>query len=343
MRVPSGLRIDNPADPLLRSIVVYWGTTSANGNALGTTLVCADLDNHPTAVGDTIKILSGGAWGQGRAIAVHAAGGILSVTNPFTNAAGAAQQILGGVTFVILSTGGGSGIAPGPPPPSVGLWMFGVCDPAMAASTTAITCPNLAGMTDDLFNDDFYMEVIRNDDNPGVAPEHEIRLITDYVGATGDFVTDAFSANVEADDQVAIIHHSLIGPQLNLISTLVRAIFDLVNASLITTETGGTITTDGTEQDIYINNAPASVFEPLNVQLDCTNMIAGDVIVLRTYYRITDGGNLREKDEVTLNGAQDPDLKNINLEPNRFGVQVTIERTAGGDRAYDWAVIYRGV
>jgi hypothetical protein len=344
LRVPqSGIRIDEGSFPLLQAEIVYMGTTSGNGNALGTTLVCADLDNHPTYAGsgNRVKILTNGAWGQDREIMTHAAGGILTVAQPFTDNTGAAQQILASTLFVILSSTGGGGGA-GPVSPGIGLWMLGVCDPGMAGSTTTVVCPNLAGFPDYIFNDDFYMEVLRNTDNPGVAPEHEIQLITNYVGATGTFTTNAFSANVEADDFVAIIHHSLVGPQLNLISTLTRAIFDIVNASLVTTETGGTITTDGTEQDVYINNAPAGVFEPLKVQIDCTLMQAGDTIVLREKYRITPGGAFVKKDEVTLVGVQDPELKNIELEPNRFGVEVTIQRTAGGDRDYPWAVFYRG-
>jgi hypothetical protein len=348
MRIPqSGLKIDSPAFPLLQASVAYWGVTSGVGNALGTTLVCADLDNHPTYVGNTIKILSGGAWGQDRPIRAHAAGGILTVANPFTNAAGAAQQIAPNTLFVILSNLGGSGVSPGPPSPSVGLWMFGICDPGMAGSTTTIVCPNLAGLPDDIFNDDFYMEILRNDNNVGLPPEHEIQLITGYVGGSGTFTTDAFSANVEADDLVAIIHHSLIGPELNVISSLIRAVFDIVNASLVTTETGGTLTADGTEQDVYINNAPPNVYEPRRVKIDLDNMAVGDTVVVRLYDRIVPGGGLQQVDEITFNGP-DGGLPNnnkaiyVDLSENRYGVQVTLEQTAGVNRDYDWEAIYRG-
>jgi len=225
--------------------------------------------------------------------------------------------------------------------PSVGLWMFGICDPAMVASDNTLLISNLAGLPVDIFNDDFYIEVIRNSNNVGLPPEHEIRLVTDYA-IDGTFTTDPFSANVEAGDYIAVMHHSLVGPELNVLSTLIRAIFDIVNASLVTTETGGTLTTDGNEQDLYINNAPAGVFEPLLLQLDCTNMQAGDTIVIRVYYRIIPGGNLIKKDETSFSDAQDPPLKNVAIEPNRYGIQVTIQRTVGGDRAYDWEAIYRG-
>lgn len=300
--------------------------------------------------------------------------------------------------------------------PSVGLSMFGVCDAAMVGSTTVIVTNNLVGLPDDIFNDEFYMQVILNANAPGTAPEGEIRRITNFVGATQTFTTDAFSANVEAGDLVLILHESLIATEQPVRGTLDTSsqtvpadstrtegndyfkglllmptegaarfqprpirqyigatgvfvldepfsvapglvdyiilsaaypvqrlidIFNIVNALLLLTETGGTLTADGTEQTIYINNAPAGVFEPVKVQVDCTNMAAGDVTVLRSYFRVAAGGNLIKKDEVTLNGAQDPALKNVELEPNRYGVQVTLEQTAGTNRDYDWAVFYR--
>jgi len=122
---------------------------------------------------------------------------------------------------------------------------------------------------------------------------------------------------------------------------LITPIFDIVNAILTLTETGGTLTTDGTEQDIYINNAPAGVFSPKIIQLDFTNQTAGETVVIREYYRISSVGALIKKDEVTFAGVQDPLLRNVTLEPNRFGIQVTIEKTAGTNRAYPWEAIYK--
>lgn len=322
--------------------VVFEGVATAAGAATGTTLVSAMLAAYPSLAGRLVQIMSGQAIYCERAIATHPAGGnTITVTDPFTDNAGAVVQIPAGTWFCIKELGGG-GAAPGPPPPSVGLWMLGVCDAGMAASTTVLTMSNLAGMPDDIFNDDFYAEIIRNSDNPGAAPEHEIQLVTNYVSATGAFTCNAFSANVEAGDFVAIIHHSLVGPQLNLISSLVRAIFDIVNASLVTTETGGTLTTTGALQDLYINNAPAGVFEPLKVQIDLTPMLAADTIVLQESYRIETGGGFILKDTLTFAGVQASPLKNIELEPNRYGIQITIQRTAGADHPYAWAVFYRG-
>ncbi|GAJ17386.1 unnamed protein product, partial [marine sediment metagenome] len=75
-------------------------------------------------------------------------------------------------------------------------------------------------------------------------------------------------------------------------------IFDLVTAIFTLTETGGTITTDGTEQDIYINETPLGVFNPRKFQIDLTNMVAADTIRLRLYYRINATGDKHKKDEL---------------------------------------------
>ncbi len=105
--------------------------------------------------------------------------------------------------------------------PGVGLWMLGRCDAAMAASLTVITTDNLgASLPDDVFNNEFWMQVIHNANAVGVAPEAEIRRITDFVGATQAFTVDAFTANVEADDLVAIFHESVLPSEILARGTL---------------------------------------------------------------------------------------------------------------------------
>jgi hypothetical protein len=394
--------------------------------------------------------------------------------------------------------------------PSVGLWMFGVCDPAMVGSQTVIVTNNLTGLPDDIFNGQFWMQVILNHNAHGVAPEGEFRRITNFVAATQTFTVDAFSANVEANDLVCIFHESLLGHQILGVGTLTASsatvpadnartegddywrgcmlmptegacafqprlivdytgatgvftldpsnpftaapglvdyvilkgqiqpsydaiafgtldtssttvpadstraglyawenndyfkgcllmpvagncrfqprpirgyvaatgvftldepfsqapgnvdyvilrsaypvqrlldIFNAVNAMLTLTETGGTLTADGTEQNLYINNLPAGEFDPRVVFVDLDNMAAGDTTVFRVYYRLNAGGGLQLYDYIQYNGA-DGGLPNgrklisIALLPNRFGVQVTLQQTAGVNKAYDWDVHY---
>lgn len=224
MKLPGGLYVDNPAWPLLQAHISYQGITTAAGNVLGTTLVdalCSTAGQQPSYVGLAIKILDGPSAGQVRVIAIHTlATGTITVAQPWTNPAGAVQQIAASTRFVILSISGGGG-APAPPlAPSIGLWMFGVCDPGMAASLNTLVMPNLAGFPNDIFNTEFWVQVIHNFNNPGVAPEREIRRITDYVGATGTFTTDAFTVNVEANDLVAVFHESIMGIEILGFGTL---------------------------------------------------------------------------------------------------------------------------
>ncbi len=106
------------------------------------------------------------------------------------------------------------------------------------------------------------------------------------------------------------------------------------------TETGGTLTTDGTEQTLYVNETPAGVFRPLIVKIDFTAHTATETLVVRTYYRIVDGGAYVQQDEAEYIGVIDPLLLNIALEPNRYGVRVSVEKTAGTNRAYPWEAVY---
>ncbi len=221
MKVPSGLRIDSPSWPLLQAHISYWGIADAVGSVFGTTVVCGDLANEPSYIGLAAKLLDGDAAGQVRVIAAHVAGtNTLTVANAFTDNAGAVVQVVAGTRFVILSIAGG-GAAPAPVvAPSIGLWMFGECAPGMAASLNTLVMPNLAGFPDDIFNNEFWIQVIHNADVPGTAPERQIRRVTDYVGASGTFTVDPFLNNVEANDLVAVFHESIMGIEVLGFGTL---------------------------------------------------------------------------------------------------------------------------
>ncbi len=142
------------------------------------------------------------------------------------------------------------------------------------------------------------------------------------------------------DDTTLLANVAIIDAVVDATAEDVEAIRAVTDAEAILEETGGSLTTDGTEQDIYINNAPAGVFRPICVKIDFTNQTATETIVLKTYYRIADGGNLIQQDVVTYAGVPTVPLINIELEPNRFGIQVTMEKTAGTNRAYPWTAFY---
>lgn len=112
------------------------------------------------------------------------------------------------------------------------------------------------------------------------------------------------------------------------------------SATGVLTEAGGSLTTDGNEQNLYINESPAGVFVPRILKINTTNHTAAETIVIREYYRTVSGGAYLEHDEVTYAGAITEDEITVHLDPNRFGIKVTIEKTAGNNKAYVWEVFY---
>jgi len=126
-----------------------------------------------------------------------------------------------------------------------------------------------------------------------------------------------------------------------LIESILEYVVNIYTSIMTLTETGGTLTADGTEQDVYINNAPAGLYTPIECLIDFTNHGAGETVVVRTYYRIASGGNLIKVSEDTYAAVQDPALIRVPLYNNRYGAKVTMEKTAGVNQAYDWEVIYK--
>jgi len=118
---------------------------------------------------------------------------------------------------------------------------------------------------------------------------------------------------------------------------------ELLNSTLVLTETGGTVTTTGpgTEDVVYINDDPQGEYKPEKVVIDFSNQTVDETVVARLYYRIKEGGAYIKEDSETFIGVQDPALINIELEPNRFGIKVTIERSAGAAKVYDWEAHYK--
>jgi hypothetical protein len=121
-------------------------------------------------------------------------------------------------------------------------------------------------------------------------------------------------------------------------------IHELVSAEFTLQETGGEITTDGTEQTLYINNNPLGCFRPRRLFVDLDNMAAGgDSVAVRAYYRLNAGGGLQLLTYQAWTGvdgglANSAKLVTVELYENRFGVKVTLQRIAGSDYAFDWEI-----
>jgi len=153
-----------------------------------------------------------------------------------------------------------------------------------------------------------------------------------------------FKSQIVAGVTYRILNLSSVETKISVIIALLGsggAIYDMLNAILTLTESSGTVTTTGpgTEDNVYINNAPAGVFKPILVILDTSDLAGGETVTVRTYYRIRAGGTARLMGvPVIFAGVQTEPHKDIELRPNRFGIVVTIEGTAGV--VYDWEVHY---
>ena len=160
---------------------------------------------------------------------------------------------------------------------------------------------------------------------------YETKQATVFNPVTGAITVDpVFSAQILTGVLFRIINLPA-GSSLAIIIAVITATFDLVNAMLVFAETGGTVTATGlgTEDNTYINDAPAGEFEPRTVVINLSDLDVAEVAIARTYYRINDVGDMELKGEAIFNGVQSYPLKDIELEPNRFGVAVTIEATVG--------------
>ena len=141
-------------------------------------------------------------------------------------------------------------------------------------------------------------------------------------------ISDIIAALVVIDDEIEDLQED------------VDAIEALVSAIGILEETGGELTTDGTEQNVYINNAPAGVYKPIWFIMDFANQTVTETIVMRTYYRIAPAGPWVVEDRETFVGIPTLAGVSVGLHPARYGIRITVEKTAGTNRAYDWEVFY---
>lgn len=121
----------------------------------------------------------------------------------------------------------------------------------------------------------------------------------------------------------------------------VDQIQEQANALLVLSSVGGTLTADGTEQILYVDNEPLGLWRPLNLILDLDAMQGGDTVAVKVYHRLSDAGTIKLLAYFTWTGA-DGGLSNgevldsVELVPNRHGWRVSLQQTAGSNRDYPW-------
>ena len=121
----------------------------------------------------------------------------------------------------------------------------------------------------------------------------------------------------------------------------VDAIKAVTEAEGILEETGGTITSElGAEITVYRNNSPTGTFIPKCVKIATSNQTAAETITIKEYYRIESGGALLLHDSVTYAGVIAMEVITVHLDPNRFGVEVTLLLDAGETKDYLWEALY---
>jgi len=157
-----------------------------------------------------------------------------------------------------------------------------------------------------------------------------------YVDIPAEF--DALIEALEAGFDTAALEATLA-----VVDTVVDAIKVKTDAMGILTSSNTTVTTDGTEQNAYINNAPSGIFEPVAVKIDVTNHTVTETITIKEYYRNASGGDWLEHDSKTYTGLISKDEITVRLDPNRYGVKVTIKKDAGTNRDYVCEAMYKVV
>ena len=125
-----------------------------------------------------------------------------------------------------------------------------------------------------------------------------------------------------------------------LITNTHALLVNLIASMLTLTETGGTITTTGALQVLFIHDAPSGVYSPKSLAIDFTNQFGGTTVEIGLHHRIKSGGNYRLIDSLSFVGIQTNKLKIIDLTDNRFGLYLTIQKTAGVNYDYDFEVFY---
>lgn len=141
-------------------------------------------------------------------------------------------------------------------------------------------------------------------------------------------------------------HRSLTDQSISSggVDAVVAQVQAQANATLILSSTGGTLTATDAEQTLVIVSEPLGCWHPLVLWVDLSNMDQNDTTILRVYYRIRDGGDLQLWDSQSFTGvngglANGIELTDVTLLPNRHGFQITLQQTAGTNRAYDWELL----
>jgi len=115
----------------------------------------------------------------------------------------------------------------------------------------------------------------------------------------------------------------------------------LANVEAFDTPIEGTLSADGSEQNLVLDEISGNPQRHLEGYVDLSNMASGDTIVIRQYMKITSGGAYVKYAEETYSGAQSLPLLHIITKPARYGLKITLQQTGGTNRQYPYQFFRR--
>lgn len=108
-----------------------------------------------------------------------------------------------------------------------------------------------------------------------------------------------------------------------------------ISTGLTPNPASGNTTTDGTEQTLA-SGTPAGTYV---LRIDTTNMVDGDTIELRAYGKANGSATEHQCYFASFSNTQTDALKLSPPIPAVEDIKLTLKRTAGTDRAYQWSVV----
>jgi hypothetical protein len=103
----------------------------------------------------------------------------------------------------------------------------------------------------------------------------------------------------------------------------------------------GSVTMNGTELNVVLDEITGNPQRHLEGYIDLTPMASGDTIVIRQYMKIASAGAYVKYAEETYSGAQTLPLLYITTKSGRYGIKVTAQQTAGTYRSLTYQFFRR--
>jgi hypothetical protein len=115
----------------------------------------------------------------------------------------------------------------------------------------------------------------------------------------------------------------------------------LASMAAFDTPIEGSVTMDGTELNVVLDEVTGNPQRFLEGYIDLTPMASGDTIVIRQYMKISATGAYVKYAEETYSGAQSLPLLYITTKSGRYGIKITAQQTAGTNRTLQYQFFRR--